>query len=85
MCLNIGIPKSISFPFGTNGKLIDLGVPILVHIIIYEEITYLLLCKTSLLLYNYREDNLESDKICIKQSTDYGISFNGMPYKFYVH
>ena len=28
-CLNIGTPKSINFPFGTNGKLIDLGVPIL--------------------------------------------------------
>ena len=28
MCLNIGIPKSINFPFGTNGKLMLLGVPI---------------------------------------------------------
>ena len=31
MCLNIGAPKSINFPFGTNGKLMLLGVPILKH------------------------------------------------------
>ena len=31
MCLNIGTPKNINFPFGTNGKLITLGVPILQH------------------------------------------------------
>ena len=30
-CLNIGTPKTINFPFGTNGKLILLGVPILQH------------------------------------------------------
>ena len=29
MCLNIGTPKKINFPFGTNGKLMVLGVPIL--------------------------------------------------------
>ena len=29
MCSNIGTPKTINFPFGTNGKLIVLGVPIL--------------------------------------------------------
>ena len=28
-CLNIGTPKNINFPFGTNGKLMILGVPIL--------------------------------------------------------
>ena len=27
--LNIGTPKIINFPFGTNGKLMILGVPIL--------------------------------------------------------
>ena len=31
MCLNIGTPKHIIFPFGTKGKLIVLGVPILRH------------------------------------------------------
>ena len=29
MFLNIGTPKTINFPFGTNGKLMVLGVPIL--------------------------------------------------------
>ena len=29
MCSNIGTPKTINFPFGTNGKLMILGVPIL--------------------------------------------------------
>ena len=32
MCLNFGHLKIINFPFGTNGKLIVLGVPILKHI-----------------------------------------------------
>ena len=32
MFLNIGTPKTINFPFGTNGKLMALGVPILKHI-----------------------------------------------------
>ena len=31
MCLNTGSPKSINYPFGTNGKLMGLGVPILEH------------------------------------------------------
>ena len=31
MCSNIGTPKIINFPFGTNGKLMVLGVPILKH------------------------------------------------------
>ena len=34
MCLNYGTPRIINFPFGTNGKLIILGVPILKHIMI---------------------------------------------------
>ena len=29
--LNIGTTKNISFPFGTDGKLIALGVPMLKH------------------------------------------------------
>ena len=34
MCLNIGTPKILTFPFVPNGKLITgiLGVPILKHI-----------------------------------------------------
>ena len=31
MCSNIGTPKAINFPFGTNGKLMVLCVSILKH------------------------------------------------------
>ena len=31
MCSDIGTPKIINFPFGTNGKLMVLGVPIFKH------------------------------------------------------
>ena len=31
MCLNIGIPNNHHFPFGTNGKVVVSGVPILKH------------------------------------------------------
>ena len=31
MCLNIGTPKTINFPFVPNGKFMVLGVPILKH------------------------------------------------------
>ena len=34
MCLNIGTPKTINFPFVPNGKLMILGVPIFEHMII---------------------------------------------------
>ena len=34
--LSIGTPKIINFPFGTNGKLIILGVPIFRHIKIFK-------------------------------------------------
>ena len=37
MSLNIGTPKTINFPFGTNGKLIVLGVPVLKHIMVDAE------------------------------------------------
>ena len=30
MCLHIGTPKNINFPFGSNGKLMFLGVLILI-------------------------------------------------------
>ena len=36
MLLNFGTPKIINFPFGTNGKLIFVGVPILKHIMVYK-------------------------------------------------
>ena len=45
MCLSIGTPKIINFPFGTNGKLSILGVPIFKHIRVMlksEEINNLL-------------------------------------------
>ena len=32
----VGRLKIINFPFGTNGKLIVLGVPILKHITVYK-------------------------------------------------
>ena len=32
MCLNIGTPNTINFPFVTNGKLMVLGFSILSHI-----------------------------------------------------
>ena len=35
MCLNIGTLKTVNFPFGTNGKLMVLGVPILKHFRVY--------------------------------------------------
>ena len=28
MCLNVGTPKAINFSFGTNGKLMIIGIPI---------------------------------------------------------
>ena len=31
MCLNIGTSKKHNFPFGTNGKFIIFGVPMLKH------------------------------------------------------
>ena len=31
MCLNIGTSNKHHFPFGTNGKVVALGVPILKH------------------------------------------------------
>ena len=31
MCLNIGTPNNHYFPFGTNGKIVVLGVPIRKH------------------------------------------------------
>ena len=36
MCLNIGTPKILNFPFVPNGKLIILGVPILKHFTVYH-------------------------------------------------
>ena len=41
MCSNIGTPKTINFPFGTNGKLMVLGVPILKHFRVYMRFFFL--------------------------------------------
>ena len=38
MCLNIGTLKTVNFPFGTNGKLMVLGVPTLKHFRVYAEV-----------------------------------------------
>ena len=32
MCSNTGTPNNHHFPFGTNGKVVVLGVPILKHL-----------------------------------------------------
>ena len=37
MFLNIGTLKNINVPFGTNGKLMALGVPILKHFYLPQE------------------------------------------------
>ena len=37
ICLKCGHLKIINFPFGTNGKLIILGVPILMHITVINK------------------------------------------------
>ena len=46
MCLNIGTPKTISFHFETNGKLMVLGVLILKHfrVIMWEHLMFLAAC-----------------------------------------
>ena len=41
----------INFPFGTNGKLIILGVPILRHITVYTSYSIVLFQKMSDLMY----------------------------------
>ena len=35
MWLNIGTPKNHHFSFGTNGKVVGLGVPLLKHFRVY--------------------------------------------------
>ena len=37
MCLNIGTPNNHHFPFGTNEKVVVLGVPILKHFRVFEK------------------------------------------------
>ena len=44
MCSYIGTPKTIIFPFGTNGKLMVLGVPVLKHFRVCKE--WLFYCST---------------------------------------
>ena len=38
MWLNIGTPKNLCFPFGANGKVVVLGVPILKHVRVHQRI-----------------------------------------------
>ena len=38
MCLNIGTPNNYHFPFGTNGKVVVLGVPILKHFRVHKKV-----------------------------------------------
>ena len=46
MCSNIETPKIINFPFGTNGKLMVIGVPIFKHSRVdSDEIAHGTLCK----------------------------------------
>ena len=44
MCLNIRTPNNHHFPFGTNEKVVVLGVPILRYIRIANKISYMV-CK----------------------------------------
>ena len=60
MCSNIGTPKTINFPFGTNGKLMVLGVPIHKHFRVYEIMNVLekVLLKCHKLFFIYLYDIL---------------------------
>ena len=40
MCLNIGTAKNHHFPFGTNGKVVVLGDPILKHFRVLISLPY---------------------------------------------
>ena len=46
MYLNIGIPNNHHFPFGTNGIVVVLGVPILKHFtVIFQSVHMTITCK----------------------------------------
>ena len=69
MCLNIGTPKNINFPFETNGKLKILGVPIFKHFVrLLDTYSNYFRCVNYLKLYNimlqvlYNLFNLETEK-----------------------
>ena len=38
MCLNIGTLRNYHFPFGTNGKVVVLDVPILKHLRVFSQL-----------------------------------------------
>ena len=40
MCLNFGTPKIINLPFGTNGKLVILVVPIIKHKTVFSRLKF---------------------------------------------
>ena len=56
MCLNIGTPQNVNFPFGTNGKLMVLGVPILKHFKVHK------ICLTELILLSARFFSLQNNQ-----------------------
>ena len=47
MCLNTGTPKNINFSFETNGKLMALGVPILKHFRVRQNLVERDCCKVT--------------------------------------
>ena len=54
MFLNIGTPKTINFPFGTNGKLMILDDPILKHfrvVCIFCKLTFIGYAETNMTNY----------------------------------
>ena len=52
MCSNIGTPNYRHFPFGTNGKIEVLGVPILKHFRVHVGFD----CLTSVLVHPHQLD-----------------------------
>ena len=56
---NIGTPKTINFPFGTNGKLMVLSAPILKHFRVSEYVFNTLCSNTVQLYLNYAMQSAE--------------------------
>ena len=66
MCLSIRTPKTINFSFGTNGKLMVLGVPIFKHFRINADVDVnlaMLNSTESRSLYTTLPHNLIKDKL----------------------
>ena len=56
MCLNIGTSNYHHFPFGINGKVVGLGVPILKHLRVVTLVHIIL----DILLLTYLDKNIRS-------------------------